>query len=290
MLTRGRGRITADDVDEFPAPRRRRSLRRRARQHRRRRGGRPRCRRRARSGRHDRRGRRARDDADAGARPAGGDARCGGEGRRAGRCARATWAPSCAASASGSSVSATSAAAWPRSPGRSGWSVSGWNRTPRDVTGVAAPPLDELLAECDVVQVCVALTPDTRHLLDERRLALLAPGAMVVNTRVVPSSTTPRWSRRSPPVASVATRPTCGTPSPRPRPSPPPSPTACCSPPTSPPSPTPPTASCASAPSSPPSRCSAGRTAQPMGKQDRTVLLSPIGCVGQSYSDSNWSA
>ena len=60
--------------------------------------------------------------------------------------------------------------------------VSGWNRTPRDVAGVAARPLDELLAECDVVQVCVALTPDTRHLLDERRLGLLAPGAMVINT------------------------------------------------------------------------------------------------------------
>ena len=63
-----------------------------------------------------------------------------------------------------------------------GMHVRGWNRTPRDVPGVATRPLDELLAECDVVQVCVALTPDTRHLLDERRLALLAPGAMVINT------------------------------------------------------------------------------------------------------------
>jgi D-3-phosphoglycerate dehydrogenase len=42
--------------------------------------------------------------------------------------------------------------------------------------------LDELLTTSDVVQLCVALTPDTRHLLDERRIALMRPTALAVNT------------------------------------------------------------------------------------------------------------
>ena len=42
--------------------------------------------------------------------------------------------------------------------------------------------LDELLATADVVQLCVALAPDTRGLLDARRLALLKPTALLVNT------------------------------------------------------------------------------------------------------------
>ena len=42
--------------------------------------------------------------------------------------------------------------------------------------------LDELLATADVVQLCVALAPDTRGLIDARRLALLKPTALLVNT------------------------------------------------------------------------------------------------------------
>jgi glyoxylate reductase len=42
--------------------------------------------------------------------------------------------------------------------------------------------LDELLAECDLVTVHAPLTPETRGLLDARRLALLRDGAAVVNT------------------------------------------------------------------------------------------------------------
>lgn len=42
--------------------------------------------------------------------------------------------------------------------------------------------LDELLTTSDVVQLCVALNADTRHLLDERRIALMRPTALVVNT------------------------------------------------------------------------------------------------------------
>jgi D-3-phosphoglycerate dehydrogenase len=42
--------------------------------------------------------------------------------------------------------------------------------------------LDELLATSDVVQVCIALAAGTRQLLDNRRLSLMHPGALLVNT------------------------------------------------------------------------------------------------------------
>ena len=42
--------------------------------------------------------------------------------------------------------------------------------------------LDHLLASADVVQLCIALTPATRNLLDERRLGLMRPSALLVNT------------------------------------------------------------------------------------------------------------
>jgi glyoxylate reductase len=42
--------------------------------------------------------------------------------------------------------------------------------------------LDHLLAESDVVSLHVPLTPETTHLLDARRLALLKPTAVLVNT------------------------------------------------------------------------------------------------------------
>lgn len=42
--------------------------------------------------------------------------------------------------------------------------------------------LDALLARCDVVSLHVPLLPETRHLLDARRLALLRDGATLVNT------------------------------------------------------------------------------------------------------------
>ena len=42
--------------------------------------------------------------------------------------------------------------------------------------------LDELLGTSDIVQLCVALAPGTSGLLDNRRLALMKPTALVVNT------------------------------------------------------------------------------------------------------------
>lgn len=42
--------------------------------------------------------------------------------------------------------------------------------------------LDELLLRSDIVTLHTPLTPETHHLLDERRIAQLRPGAFVVNT------------------------------------------------------------------------------------------------------------
>ena len=42
--------------------------------------------------------------------------------------------------------------------------------------------LDDLLREADVVSFHTALVPETHHLLDARRIALMKPGAIVVNT------------------------------------------------------------------------------------------------------------
>lgn len=43
-------------------------------------------------------------------------------------------------------------------------------------------PLDDLLRESDVVSVHVFLSPQTRHLLDAEKLALMKPDAWVINT------------------------------------------------------------------------------------------------------------
>lgn len=49
-------------------------------------------------------------------------------------------------------------------------------------TGVAALPLDELLAQADVVTLHLPLTPGTRQLLDAGRIARMRPGAVLINT------------------------------------------------------------------------------------------------------------
>ncbi len=61
-----------------------------------------------------------------------------------------------------------------------------WTRTRRPADtesdlGVQWRELDDLLAESDVVVLAIALSDETRNLLDERRLGLLRPTAVVVN-------------------------------------------------------------------------------------------------------------
>jgi phosphoglycerate dehydrogenase-like enzyme len=52
---------------------------------------------------------------------------------------------------------------------------------PRSLAGAAQVPLDELLAEADVVTVHVPLDADTRHLVGEAELARMRRGAVLVN-------------------------------------------------------------------------------------------------------------
>jgi len=63
-----------------------------------------------------------------------------------------------------------------------GMEVLAWNRTPRDVPGVAMVELDELLQRSDFVSIHVALSAQTRNLLDAGRIGLMKPGAVLVNT------------------------------------------------------------------------------------------------------------
>jgi phosphoglycerate dehydrogenase-like enzyme len=67
-----------------------------------------------------------------------------------------------------------------------GCAISYWNRTPRPdraaELGVDYLPLRELLSTCDVVSLHVAATADTRHLINADTLALMKPGAVLVNT------------------------------------------------------------------------------------------------------------
>lgn len=48
--------------------------------------------------------------------------------------------------------------------------------------GVEKCPLDRLFCEADVVSLHCPLTPDTHHLVDARRLALMKPTAILINT------------------------------------------------------------------------------------------------------------
>ncbi len=50
-----------------------------------------------------------------------------------------------------------------------------------DAAGVELVALDELLRQSDFVIVCCALTPQTRHLLNAERLALMKPTAYLIN-------------------------------------------------------------------------------------------------------------
>jgi phosphoglycerate dehydrogenase-like enzyme len=64
--------------------------------------------------------------------------------------------------------------------------VLGWSPRLTDAAAAAAGAerheLDALLAMADVVTIHASLTPTSRGLLDERRLALMKPNAYLINT------------------------------------------------------------------------------------------------------------
>lgn len=56
------------------------------------------------------------------------------------------------------------------------------NASLEESCGAVRVELDELMAAADIVSVHVPLLPETRHLIDARRLALMRPGSYLVNT------------------------------------------------------------------------------------------------------------
>ena len=63
-----------------------------------------------------------------------------------------------------------------------GMRVLGWNRTPREVSGVESVALEQVLQQSDFVSLHVALAAETRNLLDAARIGMMKPGSVVVNT------------------------------------------------------------------------------------------------------------
>jgi D-3-phosphoglycerate dehydrogenase len=63
-----------------------------------------------------------------------------------------------------------------------GMEVVAWNRTPRPDAGVPLIALDALLARADVISLHLALSDETRGLLDASRMARMKPGVILVNT------------------------------------------------------------------------------------------------------------
>lgn len=63
-----------------------------------------------------------------------------------------------------------------------GLNILAWSRTPKSAPGVQFVPLDELLSRSDYVSLHVPLTPETKHLIDARTLALMKPTAYLINT------------------------------------------------------------------------------------------------------------
>ena len=63
-----------------------------------------------------------------------------------------------------------------------GMRVAAYNRTPRQIPGVAMVDIDTLLAGADVVSMNLVLNDDTRGFLSKQRIARMKPGAILINT------------------------------------------------------------------------------------------------------------
>ncbi len=63
-----------------------------------------------------------------------------------------------------------------------GMRVVAATRTPRRLEGIEELPLDEVFRQADFLSLHCPLTPETRHLVNAERLALMKPTAFLVNT------------------------------------------------------------------------------------------------------------
>ena len=63
-----------------------------------------------------------------------------------------------------------------------GCQVYTYSRTPKDLPGVTFTDLDTLLSTCDIVSLHVPATPQTHHLINAEKLALMKPTALLINT------------------------------------------------------------------------------------------------------------
>ena len=63
-----------------------------------------------------------------------------------------------------------------------GMQVLAWNRSERQVPGIDSVSLEELLLRSDFVSLHVPLTENTHDLINAERIAMMKPGAVLVNT------------------------------------------------------------------------------------------------------------
>lgn len=69
-----------------------------------------------------------------------------------------------------------------RIAGGSGMRVLAWNRTPKTAPGVTFVPLDQLLAQSDVISLHLLLTDETHGFISRDHLARMKKGVLLVNT------------------------------------------------------------------------------------------------------------
>lgn len=69
-----------------------------------------------------------------------------------------------------------------RIAGGSGMRVLAWNRTPKTAPGVTFVPLEQLLAESDVISLHLLLTDETKGFVTRAHIARMKKGVLLVNT------------------------------------------------------------------------------------------------------------
>lgn len=63
-----------------------------------------------------------------------------------------------------------------------GMKVIAYNRSTKNIAGITQVSLEELLQQSDIVSLHVPLTSETENILNEQRLALMKPSAILINT------------------------------------------------------------------------------------------------------------